>query len=171
MLLCSVGGMCLILLSLFFIPDPAAGISPVHPTFASTMFQGDIGVDRHAGIRWLGLVFVLLQATFFVCVLFLGTRQRGLFSALFTVGGLVYAGTFIALVIAHRAYATGDAQDIVLGFPVPTAIMMYGIVGVPVFFSAVYYVKFDDWVMKPEDLQRINDLAERKRQTQAEGSH
>jgi len=163
--------MCLILLSLFFIPDPAAGISPVHSTFASTMFQGDIGVDRHADVRWIGLIFALLQTIFFVSVLFLGTRQRGLFSQLFTVGGLVYAGTFIALVVAHWVYATTDAQDIVWGFPLSTAIMMYGIVGVPVFFSAVYYAKFDDWVMKPDDLQRINDLAERKRQAQAEESH
>jgi hypothetical protein len=169
--MCCLVGMCLVVVSLFFISDPAAGRSPAHAEYSGTMYQSRLGTDRHIQVRWIGLAFALVQAIFFVVVLFLGTKQRGPLVALFGLGGLVYAAAFIALVLVESTYAQGSAQNMILGFPLPTAIMVYGVGGTPIFFSVVYVLQFDRWVMKSRDLERISQLANERRQAEAGGSH
>jgi len=170
-LMCCLVGMCLVIMSLFCISDPSAGRSPAHAEFSDTMYQSSLGTDRHTQVRWVGLAFALAQAIFFVVVLLLGTKQRGPLVVLFGLGGLAYAAAFIALVLAESTYAQGDVQSIVLGFPLPTAIMVYGVGGVPIFFSALYVLQFDRWVMRPEDLERVTKLAAERRQAEAGGSN
>ncbi len=161
-------GMCVVVGLLFYIEEPEGGHGAAHSRFARTMYQGDTGSDRLIGVRWLGLGFVLLQVTFFVVSLLLGTSHRGPVLGWFMISGLFYGATVGALIIAESVYAQGGARNIVLGFPLPTAIMIYGVGGVPIIFSVFYVLQFDHWFLKPEDMQRIDELVEQRRQNQAE---
>jgi len=165
-----LAGMCVAVGLLFFISEPPGGHGTAHARFADTMNQGSTGFDRLGGVRWLGLAFALLQAVFFVVVLFLGTKERGSLRGWFAAVGFLYLAMFTALVIAEAAYAQGSARDIVLGFPLPTAIMVYGVGGTPILFSMFYLLQFDRWILKPEDLQRIQELARQRRQATMENS-
>ena len=167
-LLSCLTGMCIVVGFLFFIEEPVGAHGEAHSQFASTMLKGDIGSDRLGRVRWLGLAFALLQTMFFVVSLLLGIRQEDRVLLWFAIGGILYATTLTALVVTESVYAQGGARDIVLGFPLPTAIMIYGVGGVPVIFSCFYVLRFDRWVLKPEDLQRINELAREQSQVRVE---
>jgi hypothetical protein len=161
-------GMCVCVGLLFFVVEPTGGHGVAHARFPTTMYQGNIGSDRLAEVRWLGLAFALLQATFFVVILLLGNRRRGQMLVWFMTGGLLYAATFIALAVVDSFYAEGGARDIVFGLPLPTAIMVYGVGGVPIVFTIYYVLHFDRWVLQSDDLQRIVELAEQRRVAQTE---
>ncbi|MCH2201858.1 MAG: hypothetical protein MK102_07800 [Fuerstiella sp.] len=157
-------GMCVVVGLLFFIIEPAGGHGTAHARFPDTMNQGSTGFDRLGDVRWIGLAFALLQAAFFVVVLFLGTKERTALRGWFAAVGFLYLLTLTALVIAEAAYAQGSVRDIVLGFPLPTAIMVYGVGGTPILFSMFYLLMFDRWILKPEDLQLIQELAQQGNQ-------
>ncbi len=163
-MMCCLIGMCIVVGLLFVIAEPAGGHGSAHEQFESTMYKGATGGDRLADVRWLGLGFALLQAVFFVTSLLLGTKQRGPLMAWFAAGGLLYLAAFVALVVAESMYVEGSARQIVMGLPLPTAIMVYAIGGIPVLFSLIYVWQFDRWILKPEDLQRIESLAQQQRQ-------
>lgn len=168
LMMCCLVGMCAVVALLFLIAEPPGGHGAPHDQFARTMYKGNIGIDRLADVRWLGLAFAGMQAIFFVSCLLLGTRKRGRLLVVVVSGGLLYVAAFVALVLADSVYAGGGAREIVLGLPVPTAIMIYVVTAVPVIFSVMYVLQFDQWILKPEDLERINQLAERRRQSKTE---
>lgn len=161
-------GMCMVVALLFVIDEPTGGHGSLHPQFESTMYQGSTGSDRLGSVRWLGLGFALLQAVFFVTCLMLGTKQRRSFLVWCLAGGFLYLASFVALAVVESIYVQGGAREIVLGLPVPTAIMIYLIGGVPVLFCVVYVWQFDRWILQDEDLQKISALAERQRELRAE---
>lgn len=166
-MMCCLVGMCVVIGLLFLIAEPAGGHGAAHAEFKATMYQGSTGSDRLGTMRWVGLGFALMQALFFVTSLTLGTKQRGALLVWFVAGGLLYLASFVALVVAESMYVQGDAREIVLGLPVPTAIMIYVVGGVPLLFSVIYVWKFDRWVLKSEDLERVTALAQRQKQQQA----
>ena len=53
-----------------------------------------------------------------------------------------------------------------LGFPLPTAVMLYGIWGVPLIFVLFFVIRFDQWILKPEELERFETLLAEKRESQ-----
>lgn len=169
-MMCCLVGMCIVIGLLFVIDEPAGGHGSLHSEFKATMYQGSTGSDRLGNVRWIGLGFALLQALFFVTSLLLGTRKRGALLIWFVTGAVLYLASFVALVVAESMYVEGGAREIVLGLPVPTAIMIYVIGGVPVLFSVIYVWQFDRWVLKPEDLERITELAQQQKQQQTEGA-
>ena len=157
-------GMCITLGLLFFVTEPSGGHGTVHARFPDTMNQGSTGTDRLGNVRWIGLSFALLQASFFVVVLFLGTKERRALGSWFGSVGFLYLMMMTVMIFVEAAYAKGDTRDIVLGLPLPTAIMVYGVGGIPVLFSVFYLLQFDRWILKPEDLQRIEEFVRTRRQ-------
>lgn len=167
LMLCLVG-MCVVVGLLIYISEPEGAHGSTHSQFASTMNRGSTGSDRLTEVRWLGLVFALLQVTLFVVCLLLGFKQHRPVLGWFAIGGLFYGAAFGALVVAESAYVHADVRNIVLGFPLPTAIMIYGVGGVPIMFSVFYVLRFDQWFLKPQDLQRIDELLAQRRRDKAE---
>ena len=167
-MLCCLLGMCTVVGLLFVIAEPAGGHGGRHPRFPDTMYEGATESDRLGGVRWLGLGFALLQALFFVTVLLLGVRRQSRVLGWWIVGGTLYLAAFVALVVAESVYAQGGARQIVLGLPLPTAIMVYLVGGIPVLFRLLYVWQFDRWVLDPDDLQRMNTLAAQQREADAQ---
>ena len=153
----------LVVIGLVLITDEVtASHGFAHAEFPDTMQQGGPGAERHSSIRWLGLVFGLLEILFFVSCLLLGLNKLQGRIRFFFFGALIYATLFAAMVIADHFYAVGTNRDIVLGFPLPTALMVYGVGGAPLVFVLLYVLCFDRWILTPEDMARFEQLVRDK---------
>ena len=148
-------------------PDNAHGFA--HSTFEASMQQGGSGLERHRQIRWLGLAYGTLQIVFFVSCLVLGVRDPQNRKWAFLLAGIVYVATFCLMVVADHYYVHDDNPTLVLGFPLPTAIMLYGLWGVPLIFLLFYIINFDRWILSPVELERFEKLLQEKRKQKEAG--
>lgn len=140
------------------------GHGVAHPTY-ETMLVGGEGAARHGVILWMGLAFGLLQVTFFIALLAFGARKHGSagpFKAPLIVGFVLFALIFVAMFSAYRGYMQSDDPDQLFAFPYPTAWMIYGIWGFPLFFMFLYMIFFDRWTFTEEDAARFRELVAQK---------
>ena len=140
-----------------------------HPEFAA-MQQSGIDAEPDAGLLWIGWSFGALQIAFFAALLALGARsRRGLrgLGAPLIAASLFYLAIWTALVVAYRSYANGGDPVLFLGFPAPTAWMLFALWPCPVIFTLYYVVGFDRWIATPEDLAELERTLARLR-TQSE---
>lgn len=175
LLFATVLGMCAVLVGAYLIPErPVEDVVQADGTVAQvvrghgvpnpavgTMLAGGEGAARYENVWWLGLAFGLLQVVFFVGALAFGANKKsglGPLKVPFIVGGIAYAAVFTAMVLAHRSYAASDTHSLFLGFPIPTAWMMYGVWLVPLVFMFAYLFLFDSWIYTEEDRNRFERL-------------
>ena len=146
------------------VPESPLGHGFTHPEIAS-MERGGEGYARAEAVLELGWAFGLAQVLFFTGLLALGARSRdglrGLGPGLLA-GGLVYAVIWTALVLTYRTYALSPDPVHFLGFPAPTAIMLFALYAAPGIFMVLYVVGFERWIASPADLaaleRRLADL-------------
>ena len=165
-------GMCAVVAALWVIDEQpyvessdgartVQGHGVPHAQF-KTMLSGGDGEARLKPVWWLGWAFALLQVTFFVALLAFGVLKNGDLGPMLRpllVSWLIYAGIFTGLIVAHARYTDATEHDLVLGFPAPTAWMMYGVWVFPVVFIVVYLVTFDRWNFSQADAERLAKLA------------
>ena len=131
-----------------------------HPKFES-MLVGGPGPERHAGLLWLGWVFCTLQVFFFVGLLALGLRRReraGPWIKPLAMGLLLYLAVFTMLMISYRHFMVSESHDLFLGFPIPTAWMMYGIWFVPIAFILLYVIAFPRLIWTDADQKQLDQI-------------
>lgn len=113
-----------------------------------------------AGGAWGAWVAALAGAAFPVALMGLGTARRGRLGPLrwtLLALGLVLAGGLAA------ALALPDGGPDILGLPLGTAILIFGIIPVPLALVGITYAAtFDRWGLREEDLDRIRRLDRRK---------
>ena len=131
------------------------------------MLQGGPGAERHSTTLWLGWAFATLQVIFFGACLAMGMTRHGSLGptkAPILVGTTIHAAIFAALILAYNGYMHGATDTLVLGFPLPTALMFYAVWTFPVFFMVLYYRVFDSWFFTAEDAKRVEEIAAAQRQ-------
>jgi hypothetical protein len=117
-------------------------------------------------VLWLGWGLGVLEIAFFIALIALGaSNRRGLrgLGLPLLVAGLAYVSVWTALVLAYRAYASNAASVFFLGFPAPTAWMLFALWPLPVLIAALYTLGFDRWVATPQDLAELEDRLARLR--------
>ena len=147
-------GMCLILGYVLMTEEPSEGHGIPHPEF-STMLRGGDGATRLAPVLWAGWLLGVFQIFFFVGLLAFGVQKARRFpteSRLLVIGALIYAGVFTWMVLAYNGFARTANPELVLSFPLPTAIMLYGVGFTPLIFIVLYLVRFEPWVIDDDDL-------------------
>ena len=127
-------GMCVVIGIALMSEPPENNHGVAHAKFGDSMLQGGDGQRRHQAIRWLGLVYGGLQIVFFVSCLVLGVREPLRGKRVFVLSGIVYLATFCLMVVADHFYVIDENPDLFLGFPLPTALMLYGLSGAPLLF-------------------------------------
>lgn len=143
-------------------PPNSAGID--HPEL-DTMRRGG-PPDRHSQVLWLGWALGLAQVSLFVTLIAFGARRRadrGGLGRRLAAGAALYALTWTALVAAYRVTAANLEPALWLGFPAPTAVMLFGIWPVPLVFVWLYVGGFRRWVWSDEDQRAFEALLERAR--------
>lgn len=138
-----------------------------HPVFPS-MKHGGSGAERTSRILWLGWAFGVLEVSFFVACLALGTAKGekvGPYRKPLIAGALVYIGVFTLLVLSYRSYLNEETHVLFLTQVRPTAWMLYGMWLFPLLFAALYTVTFNSWYFSEQDLERFRQIvAEKKAQ-------
>jgi hypothetical protein len=144
-------------------PHPAA-TGTAHPTFTS-MLHGGPGQARVAGLFWLGWAFGALQLLFFVLCFALGMRRAsglGRLRVPLVVGAVLHQLCWLWLLQSYASYSADPSpHTTVLGFPPPTAIMLYVLWPFPAFFVALYVLSFDRFVFTADDQRRFDELVAR----------
>lgn len=146
----------------------------VHPEYA-TLLQGEDGAARSAPVWWIGAAFGLVQIAFFGACFALGMSRGGRVAGLglpIAVGLALYAAVFVLLLVTYRLFLGAPGEHLVLGFPLPTAVMIYLLWPVPLWFLWLYLRNFDRHVLSAGDLERVRRIArecaeERQREGEA----
>lgn len=144
--------------------EPATGHGVPHQDIAQMNKGGD--ADRHSGVIWLATVYGAFQIAFLVTALRLGVRG-GCRPVTLIVGGVAYLAVFAAMVAAYRSGM--ESAPLILGLPLPTFLMVFGMWGVPVAFVVLYVVKFRDWIYSEEDSHRFAELMSQSSQSRPTG--
>ena len=144
-------------------PGPA-GIT--HETFPSMLRSTDSYSDTTA--IFFGSFFGILSIIVFVLFLFIGIRQKEnskLKVRVWIIGLIIYLGIFIFGLIEYMSYTNSNTIKLFLGFPRPTAWMLFGIYLYPLFFTFYYVIKFKYWVISDEKERMFKDLCDKSSRT------
>lgn len=136
----------------------------LHATFPDTMLQGTPGVERQSGVRWWGMAFGVLEIAFFVGCLMISLRPVLGRMRIFVFLGALHVAAFVMMFIADYYYSIGELRMLVLGFPLPTALMIYGVGGIPLVFTLLYVFWFDRLILTPDDLAKLDRIVQEQRQ-------
>lgn len=156
--------LCGLLGWLFVTAPPAGVVGGPHPEFATMQVGG--APTRHETTLLPAFLFVLLQVLVFAGLLYMAvgrrlSRKGGALWLAMGTGALLTA--FVCLFITYRGFLeTGSETALAFSFPVPSAWMLYGVWTAPLFFIALYVVRFDDWILLPEDRKRFEELVAEK---------
>jgi len=135
-------------------PGTGAGPHPEHPT----LLVAD-GAAAHApGVLALGWAFGAVQIAFFGACFALGMRRAeglGPLRRPLWIGLVLYELLWSAVVLAYAGFARDPGGALWGGFPLPTALMLFGLWPFPVWFAVLYLRHFDRWVLDDADLERF----------------
>jgi hypothetical protein len=92
-----------------------------------------------------------------------GPARRPLFA-----GALLFVLIFTAMIVSYHGYMSDGTRSLVLGLPVPTAWMLYGVWAFPLFFVLFFFLNFNRWYVKPTDLERLYRLVAQRRSIERE---
>ncbi|MGI9545324.1 MAG: hypothetical protein ACR2MX_18820 [Cyclobacteriaceae bacterium] len=142
---------------------PEGALVAPHASY-STMLVG----QYYAGNAYW--VFVLLgwsMINIFILCLYLGLRhRRGQKSIVrwLATGYLLYCLAYAMMVLADLNYINADITNYFLGFPAPTAWMIYGMWFVPLLFSILFISKYNSWVINSDDLKTFEKILQDRKQ-------
>jgi hypothetical protein len=147
-----------LLLLAAWIGESVAERPVVHPEIPGMMHGGQ-SAARTGPVLWIGAVFGLAQIGFFGLCFALGMRGRGGLGPVsrpLWIALSVFAGVWLALVWSYLGYAADPiGTSRWLGFPLPTAILLFGFWPLPLLFVAIYLRYFDEMVIDEERLARF----------------
>ena len=152
----------------WFVPEPEGVSGYAHDDFAS-MRQGGSGAARHSGLLAVGWAFGVLTILNFVLLVGFGGRRGdrlGSFAWPLVIAFILYAAAFSWIIVAYREYMIDPSGPLILGFPLPSAIMLYVLYPVSVILNVYFAVGFRRWVLTEEDEARYHALVARRRAQQ-----
>ena len=141
-------------------PEAAGG---AHPEVGA-MLHGGASAARTGPVLAIGAVFGLVQIGFFGLCFAIGMRRReglGPVRRPLLIGLAAYALVWLTLVGSYLGYAADPlGTPRLLGFPQPTAILLFVFWPLPAVFAWLYLRHFD-WVLDEERLEAFRErLAE-----------
>ena len=80
-----------------------------------------------------------------------GAAHRRARARWLVVGLCAFLGAWTWLVVAYRDYMVAGPGRLFLGFPLPTAIMLYVLFPASLIFTVAYVIGFGRWVLTEED--------------------
>ncbi len=143
-------------------PAPADVLAAPHPDYPEMLRSGANSTGGvwtvRAGYLTGLLVIWMLGATSMV-----GIRSDDRRGQRLMIGAtLVYAATFVGMAMSYSRYAAEGFTGTVLGFPAPTAWMIYGMWHIPWLMVFVYVLLWDSVSMPPKSRERFAALLKEK---------
>jgi len=121
---------------------------------------------------WLNwwVVFPLFMILFIVVYLAMGAERKGKLgpvTSILWVVGTGYVILFYLLIALYKANPAGMPKTYILGFPPATAVLIYGIWLLPLLLGITYALIFDKWIIRKEDLERLQVHSWRKKEKES----
>jgi hypothetical protein len=141
-------------------PADVPATASIHETQPS-MTVGGPGAAKHHRVFGLGIAFGVLQIAFFAACLALGASRGGRVGRIavpIAVGAALHILAFLGLAISYRAYAAEAGGPLFLGFPIPTAFLLYAVWWTPMVFVLIYVFAFDRYVFSDADHARFREI-------------
>jgi hypothetical protein len=174
-------GMCAVVVMLFVVGEEpkveidgkivATGHGTPHPEFG-TMQRGGDGIERHSNVMWLAWIYGVLQFILFALLVGLGARKAGrlgYFKKPVVIGFILHIVVFSWLMFSYWQYANGESTTIVGSFPWSTALLLYGLWPLPLFYLLLYVWSFDRHILTNEDMEKFRQLVEANRVDEGDG--
>ena len=156
-----------LLVSVVMVEEPANSRGEVHSDIQSMRQGGDAAsrnTDVFSQIWILGLSMIVMYAL--LMSLGVSPQRRDRCLALYLGCAALFVGaTWSALMVTYRDSWTGAMPPIFLGFPIPSAWMLYGMWASPLLFIGIYWFGFRRWIFTVEDENRYEALCARLRST------
>lgn len=139
-------------------PDMVAG-GP-HPVYKGMSIGGEGGA-RLDGLWIEGLI--LYFATFLMAPMFMAfgiaehNRNKKFWTYMGSVTALNIVFAFLLIYFYVDFLNTGETF-MLLGFPAPTAMMLFGCWGTATLYTVIYIVGFDSFIFTPEDEKKFEEL-------------
>jgi len=158
-----------IILVLFLTTPPEFVTGQPHSEF-KTMLKGGGSLSQFTTTKALGLFFGLCTVAMLCGFLILGAIRRHSLSQIrpwLLLASLVYCLVFVITYYADITYVEEGHTRFFMGWPIPTALMIYAMWSSPVLFVLIYEFKFRDWILPVKEEERFYELlADRKNNEQ-----
>jgi hypothetical protein len=164
LILALTSALLLVVLIAMVRPGSAEAAAGAHPLFSS-LFTSSQRLEGHTGHVILGAIASAVMVAVMTMMVVLGMRRPGKPHAVtrwIIAGFAIYGLILVALVGAYRAYA-GGTTVMVGGFPLPTALLVYGVWLFPWFFVLLFVITFDRSVFSDTDQEAFDALVRRER--------
>lgn len=166
---------CLILLlvliiSLWFLPIPEHAAGTVHPTYKTMLHSGD-HVLASTTARTVSFLFglgVILIMYFFIRYGAIRKRGTGKLKLWINIGFVIYIIVYTLNFLSYINYETTGHDEFFLGWPTPTAWMIYGMWTAPAILMFIYVLKFREWILDEEDEAKFYEILEKRKARQVE---
>ncbi len=167
LLLALLAALCLVLVLLILCGGGRVWGPVDHPQFPTVQRSGWSWDDADPLLAWVWIVGVL-QIALYLCLLSLGLAGRTGLGRLRTpllLGGLLHAGIFSWLVLAH-VFPVAPA---LWSLPPPTVVMLFFFwILPPIYFVILYVVGFDRWILTDESHRSFLESVQSRRGKGAE---
>ncbi len=143
---------------LFLYPNASEPTAAPHPQYPSIL-QSTGSYD--AAGSWLGVTFGLLLIALIAFTSTIGLYREGKHSKLNSLmlkGIAVYALVWILIKVVDDFYMASSSPIFFGGFPLPTALLVYGIGVFPIVIIPLYYRNFSRDVFSEQNQQEFNQL-------------
>ncbi len=143
---------------LFFYPNASAPTASPHPVYSSIL-QSTGPYDAFAS--WIGVLFGLLLIAIVYLTMAVGLlrpRHKSALKAWIARATLIYGLVWISIKLVYDAYLLNATPAFFGGFPIPTALLIYGMGSFPLFIIPLYYYYFSKDVYSDEDQQRFEQI-------------
>jgi hypothetical protein len=142
-------------IGVMMLPEVEGGYGVDHQDFP-TMKHGGSGSARHAEVLWYGWVFGALVFALVVSLVAVGSAKKNSlrgFGPWLAVEAAALIGIWTWLIVAYRGYMTEPTHELFLGFPAPTAIMIYALVPCMVALNLMLIAGYKRWVLSDSDYE------------------
>ncbi len=156
--------MCL-MLAFILVGETHYGQGIEHPEYPAMQQSGTIAQSYPSGL-WSAWLLGSVEIVLVMLCLGLGIQKRerlGTMKLPLLVAGLIYLTIYAVLMVLSKG-GSDQAPLLVFSFPAPSVVMMLGLWPViPLFLSLLYFLKFDSWILTPDDRKRFQRLREKQR--------
>lgn len=172
LLVASVVALLLVVVGIAWVMPVQEGVGGYPHAERPSMSSGGSGMARHGGILIVGWAFGMLTILHFVLLVAFGARRgdelRGLGRPLI-IAFVAYAAVFSWILLAYRAYLVDPGGPMILGLPLPSAVMLYLLYPVSAIFNVYYATGFRRWVLTAQDEARYRQIVDEHRRRAAAG--
>jgi len=146
-------------------PPPTNVTGQAHETY-KTMLKGGTSMTVDSISNTLAYLFGLCATGLLCLFLILGAIRKERLDGIrpwLILSSIAYLIVYSLTYLSDAHYVDIGHTRFVMGWPIPTAWMIYVMWATPVFFVMIYIFKFRDWILTEDDESRFEELVKARR--------